>query len=372
MHSILPYLYTKRKSNHFLFLTDEPYSSRYQKLQIFDTIYLMIFKKRKLTLVSIGDIAVDAFIRIKEAQEVCNINSETCQLCLSFANKIPYEFDEVVLAVGNSANASVATAKLGLSSSLITHVGKDRYGKGCINSLKKSGVNVSRVYSHKEKRTNYHYVLWYGPERTILVKHEEFPYHLPKINKPDWIYLSSMGENSVEYHKAIEEYLLKNIDVKLAFQPGTFQMKLGTEILKHIYARTEIFICNVEEAEKITQTETKDIRILSEKIMALGPKIVVITDGPKGSYSFDGNRVLFIDVYPQEPAYERTGAGDSYASTFVTAIAYGENIETAMKWASINSMNVCKYVGAQKGLLTREEIKIYLDKAPADWTTKII
>ena len=337
----------------------------------------MIFTKKKITLVSIGDIAIDAFVRIKEAHEVCNINAETCQLCLSFANKIPYEFDAIVPAVGNSANASVAGSKLGLTSSLIAHVGKDKLGKECINTLKKFKVNTSHIYSHKDSRTNYHYVLWYGPERTILVKHEEFPYHLPKIKKPDWIYLSSMGENSVEYHKAIEGYLLKNTDIKLAFQPGTFQMKLGTEVLKDIYESTEIFICNVEEAERITltgqaQTQTKDIRTLSEKLMALGPKIVVITDGPKGSYSYDGKNLLFMESYPQEPAYERTGAGDAYASTFMTAIAYGENIETAMKWASVNSMNVCKYVGAQKGLLTIPEIKIYLDKAPASWTAKIV
>jgi ribokinase len=341
----------------------------------------MIFKK-KPTLVSIGDIAVDAFIRIKEAHEVCSINSETCQLCLSFANKIPYEFDEVVPAVGNSANAAVASSKLGFSSSLIAHIGKDKNGKDCLSTFKKYGVNTSHIYSHKDKRTNYHYVLWYGPERTILVKHEEFPYHLPNIKKPDWMYLSSMGSNSVSYHKDIENYLLKNPSIKLAFQPGTFQMKMGVEALKNIFARTEIFICNVEEAELITldpanavgqaQTNIKDVRILAEKIYEFGPKIVVITDGPKGSYSYDGKTLLFIDVYPQEPAYERTGAGDAYSATFMTAIAYGENIETAMKWASVNSMNVCKFVGAQKGLLTIPEIKVYLDKAQADWTTRII
>ena len=327
----------------------------------------MIFGKKKLSLIAIGDIAMDAFVRIKEAQEVCSIDTENCKLCLSFANKIPYEFDAVVPAVGNSANAAVASSKLGFKSSLIAHLGKDMHGKECLATLKKADVGISHMYSHKDKRTNYHYVLWYGPERTILVKHEEFPYRLPKIQKPDWIYLSSLGANSVEYHKEIENYILKNRDVKIAFQPGTFQMKLGVETLKNIYARTEIFICNVEEAELITQTKTKDIRVLSEKLFALGPKIVVITDGPKGSYTFDGKTVLFIESYPQEPAYERTGAGDSYASTFMCAVAYGEIIETAMKWASVNSMNVCKYIGAQKGLLTIDEIKVFLDKAPADW-----
>ena len=330
----------------------------------------MIFGKKKITMVAIGDIAVDAFIRIKEAQEVCSIDTENCKLCLSFANKIPYEFDQVIPAVGNSANAAVASSKLGLNSSIIAHVGKDSYGKTCLQTLENADVKTSHIYLHKDKRTNYHYVLWYGPERTILVKHEEFPYHLPKIAAPDWMYLSSLGANSVEYHKEIEKYLLENKNIRLAFQPGTFQMKLGTDTLKNIYTRTEIFICNVEEAALITNTNTKDIKTLSEKLFGLGPKMIVITDGPKGSYSYDGTTLLFLESYPQEPAYERTGAGDSYASTFMCATAYGESVETAMKWASVNAMNVCKFVGAQKGLLTKEEIKIFLDKAPESWQPK--
>ncbi|MEI6480411.1 MAG: carbohydrate kinase family protein [bacterium] len=332
----------------------------------------MIFGKKKLNIVSIGDIAVDAFIRIKETSDTCSIDTENCKICLNLANKIPYEFDEVVPAVGNSANAAVSFSKLGFNSSLVANVGKDRYGTECTNTLKKLGVNVGHVASHKDKRTNYHYVLWCGPERTILVKHEEFPYSLPKIKNPDWIYLSSLGGNSLDYHHQIAEYLSKNKEVKLAFQPGTFQMKLGTEVLKKIYERTEIFICNVEEAELITNTKTKDIKELSEKLHALGPKIVVLTDGPQGSYSYDGTKLLFIEAYPQEPAYERTGAGDAYSSTFVGSIAHGETIENSMKLASVNSMNVCKYIGSQKGLLTLKDIKTYLDNAPKSWQPKEI
>ena len=52
------------------------------------------------------------------------------------------------------------------------------------------------------------------------------------------------------YHLEIAEYLKSHPNTKLAFQPGTFQMKLGTEVLGDIYARTEIFFCNVEEAQK--------------------------------------------------------------------------------------------------------------------------
>ena len=64
---------------------------------------------------------------------------------------------------------------------------------------------------------------------------------------PKWIYLSSMAASSAGFYDKITDYLEKNPSVKLAFQPGTFQLELGTDKLKKIYARTEVFAVNVEE-----------------------------------------------------------------------------------------------------------------------------
>ena len=61
----------------------------------------------ELDFVAIGDIATDAFIRLKDANVHCDINIEKCELGVSFGDKIPYEFVEVVPAVGNAANAAV-------------------------------------------------------------------------------------------------------------------------------------------------------------------------------------------------------------------------------------------------------------------------
>ena len=72
----------------------------------------------KIEFLAIGDTTIDAFIRLQEASVHCDINKENCQLCMRFGDKIPYEFVEVVPAVGNSANAAVSAARLGLSSAL--------------------------------------------------------------------------------------------------------------------------------------------------------------------------------------------------------------------------------------------------------------
>lgn len=323
--------------------------------------------------VSIGDIVTDAFIKLKDASAHIDIDQGAKEICMRFADKIPYDDVFVIPAVGNSANAAVSAARLGLSSALISNVGGDYFGEECLGQLKKEKVSIDFMTTHNGMKTNYHYVLWYGDDRTILVKHEEYPYGLPDFDDPKWVYMSSMGENSLPFHKEIAEYLLKHPDVKLAFQPGTFQMKFGTDALQGIYKRSELFFCNKEEAQRILKSEEKDIKKLLARIRDLGPNIVVITDGPDGAYTFDGSEALYLRAYPDpKPPFERTGAGDAFSSTFTVALALGKDVREALMWGPVNSMSVVQKIGAQEGLLSVEEIHNHLMKAPSDYVPQKI
>ena len=329
-----------------------------------------LFNRNKdFDFIAIGDITTDAFIRLKDAKVNHKNDGQKMELILRFGDKVPYEFVEEVKAVGNSANAAVCATRLGLDAALITNVGDDHNGHECIATLKNNKVATDFVKVHKDKETNYHYVLWFEDDRTILVKHHDYDYKLPDIGVPKWIYLSSIGENSLDYHKQIAEFLRQNQTVRFAFQPGTFQMKMGAEILKDLYARTDIFFCNVEEAKNILKKpEETDIKNLLREMRLLGPNVAVITDGPKGAYAFDGHEGFFMPPFPDEkPPYDRTGAGDAFSATFASAIALGKSLYDAFLWAPVNSMSVVQYVGAQKGLLTQEEILKYLSRAPENY-----
>ncbi len=320
--------------------------------------------------VAIGDIVVDAFIKLKDAKVNCDINNEHCTITMTFGDKIPYESVEVLPAVGNAPNAAVAAARLGLKSALVTNLGSDNNGKDSIEHLKGDNVATDFVQAHEGKLTNYHYVLWYESDRTILVKHYEYERHFPDIGSPKWVYLSSLGSDTKEYHHEIAEYLKSHPDINLAFQPGTFQISLGKEELKDIYARTKIVFCNMEEAERILGINTLGKEELLKRMMDLGPDIVVITDGSNGAHAYDGTDILFVPVYPQDEAYERTGAGDAFASTTVSALALGKELKDALLWGAINSMSVVQQVGAQKGLLSREKLEEFLKNAPAEFQIK--
>jgi ribokinase len=322
-----------------------------------------------LDFLAIGDTVVDAFIRIKDAHLNCKVDNSACELCFEFGAKVPYESVTIIPAVGNSANAAVAASRLGLKAGIVTFVGNDVNGRECKFNFESEGINTEYLIMENGKMTNYHYVLWFGDERTILIKHETFRAYLPEIkHKPKWIYLSSLGEHAKDLHFEIVKYLEENPDVKLAFQPGTFQIKMGTTMLADLYKHVEFFCCNKEEAQKILNTENSEIGALLEAINNLGPKIVSITDGKNGSYLRCHNENYFMPIYPdQKPPFERTGAGDAYASTLASCLAMGLSPLDAVKVAPINSMSVVQFIGAQEGLLSKKKIEEFLENAPASY-----
>ena len=323
------------------------------------------------TVVSVGDVVTDDFIKLLDDQAWTYVDGGgTTVLAMKFGTKLPFDHRQVVEGVGNAANAAVSFARLGLQSSFVTNVGGDNYGRDIITALHKNGVDTRFVRINPDKISNYHFALWYKEERTLLIKHENYDYHWPHLRPnevPEWMYFSSVSEHAVEYHDQIADWLEENSKVKLAFQPGTFQMEAGAERLKRIYQRTEVLVLNREEAVTVGGGNHADVHDLIDKLHALGPKIVVVTDGPAGAYASDGSKRLKMPLYPDpKPPYERTGAGDAFASTFVAALMKGNDIEDALRWAPINSMSVVQQVGAQAGLLNENQLKSYLQNAP-DW-----
>lgn len=321
-----------------------------------------------------GDVVMDAFIQLHEASVHCDLKREHCQLCMSFADKIPYESLVVAPAVGNASNVAVGASRLGLSTAMLTAIGRDHYGEEILDVYRKEGVTPEFVKVNAKKPTNYHFVLTFRAERTILIKHEDYEYADPRVldKRTDWIYFSSIGEHTLPFHHKVAEYLKRHPDVRMGFNPGTFQLRFGVEKLKEIYKYTHVLFLNREEAELVLRKkEGTDIHVLAAGLHKLGPKIVAITDGPRGAYASDGNSCYFMPPYPDpRPPISRTGAGDAFSTGFLSALIYGLPVHEALRWAPIESMHVVQFFGAQTGLLTKPKLMQLLKKAPKQYRAK--
>ena len=256
---------------------------------------------------------------------------------------------------------------------MMTWMGSDRLGDDCMDVLTSENIDTELTDRSDAVPTNAHYVLWFRAERTILIKHNEFPYRFPEFEAPSTIYLSSLAPTAGIIHDELAKWLPEHPQTKLIFQPGTFQIEEGKDTMAPIYKNTEVVACNKEEAERILERGPDDIKNLLRDMRALGPKIALVTDGPNGAYAYDGEQMLKVPMYPDpRPPVDRTGAGDAFTSTFAIALSLGKSLEAALLWGPINSMNVVQEVGAQKGLLTQEALEEHLRNAPEEYrVTKI-
>lgn len=315
-------------------------------------------------VISIGDATMDMFLGLNTVgSRVCAKDTDRCVLQLSYADKIEADFQEFATG-GNSANLAIGASRLGLNCAFYTVIGEDEIADILTHTFQKEGVSDEYVLRQKGGKTNFHVVLNHEAERTIIIYHNKRAYRFPKLKPSRWMYYSSMGEGFQSIQPAMISYV-KQHGVKLGFNPGTIQLKAGYKVLEPVIRETEVLILNKEEAHRLlgAKHDGIDWKALLHTLHQLGCKQVVITDGPNGAYAYDGTKYWYMPIF-EVPVIERTGAGDSFSTGVIAAMACGEKMEQALRWGAFNSASVIQEIGPQKGLLTKSQMQKYLKNNP--------
>ncbi len=312
-----------------------------------------------IDLLSVGDVTVDTFLFINDAHVECSLDKKACQLCVNYADKLPVERLER-LAAGNAANNAVGATRLGMKAVLVCSIGKDASGEMIRREMRGEGVDTRLITVQPRSQTNASTVLSFKGERTIFVYHAPRKYALPaKTPTARAMYYTSVGEHHEKLNRDVVTYI-KKTGALLGFNPGTYQLRSAAAALKSVLAVTGILFVNKEEAARIIG-RGGEIKEQLAALHQLGAKIVVITDGPSGSFVFDGEHFYTMGI-PDTPIVERTGAGDAFASAFLVARMRGKSVPDAMCWGTMNASSVIMYVGPQAGLLRASAIVAFHKK----------
>ncbi len=314
-------------------------------------------------LLSIGDATIDTFMTPLESETLCTIDRKLCLIAFKYGDKIPVKNLEFTIG-GNAANNAVGVKRLGVASAIVLTLGQDSVGDMIVSRLKEEGVDSTYVIQQPGTSSNYSTIINYSGERTIFVYHAPRSYEFPvKLPVTPWVYLTSMGESFRPFYNHFIEWMRKNPSIKLAFNPGSWQLRGELADVKEVMSLTYLIYVNREEAEKLTDFgesagRERDLLIALNKT---GPKICIITDGGNGAFAYDSINGKFLKsgILPVD-AYERTGAGDAFGSGTLSAIIHGKTLDEALLWGTCNSASVIGYTGAQKGLLKISEIDSWL------------
>lgn len=318
-----------------------------------------------LDLLSVGEAGLDVFMTPLETETLCEIDTKKCLIAFSYGEKIPVKNLEFSMGQ-NAANNAVGAERLGVKTAIVLTIGQDSTADIILAKLRGEGVDTTYVVQQPSTTSNFSSIINYQGERTIFSYHAPRSYEFPvKLPVPSWVYLTSMGESFRPFYNHIAEWLEKNPTIKLAFNPGTWQIRVGIEALRNIMKLTHMIYVNREEAEKLTSfpgESTGKEKELLEALEKLGPKICVVTDGGNGVFAYNGQTFLKCGVLPVD-AYERTGAGDAFGSGCLSALIKGKALDEALVWGTVNSSSVIGYTGSQKGLLKEVDMPIWLERA---------
>lgn len=307
-------------------------------------------------VVTIGDPTIDTFLKIHDAHLALRVEPEQTQLCIDYADKISVdEFHR--LPAGNCVNAGIAAARLGLRVGVYGVTGDDPEGRSIVNDLNDEGIDTSLMAIDRRRSTNSSTALVFQGERTLFVWHQPRSYHLPQLPPAAWLYATSVGPRGASVDRLHRDLVcqLERHPARLAFSPGTHQLRMGVRALAPLLRRSDLLLLNRHEACELTRVDA-DPKAQLKALERLGPKVVVMTDGTRGSYAFDGQSFLRTGVLPL-PVVDRTGAGDAYGATLMAAIRLGRPLDVAMAWGTVQAAHVVGVFGATPGLLSRRGIQ---------------
>jgi len=308
-----------------------------------------------MDILTIGDSCIDVTMHVSNADEVNMSGSDKQQICFLHGSKIPV--DRFYSAVGgNSVNVAAGCNRMGLKTAVYTEIGDDANGKLIVDELNKLGINTEFCIKNKAEVTNVNSIVVHNYERTIFSYHAPRNYKVRDWEKPTFLYYTSIGEGFEKFQMELIDYIEKNRDIGVIFNPGTQQMKAGYNSIKEFLEVTNILILNLDEAVRLVGE--KPLPKMHIDLQKLGPKLTVITDGKNGASGFDGENLVKVSAYNDgREVKDKTGAGDAFSSGFISAIFHKKPLKEALGWGSINSFGEITKESAGTGIFSKKEME---------------
>ena len=139
-----------------------------------------------------------------------------------------------------------------------------------------------------------------------------------------------------------------------------FWMSTALDDLKEVMTMIDVLLVNDSEARELSH-EFSLVKA-AKKIMAMGPRYLIIKKGEHGALLFHGDQVFFAPALPLEDVFDPTGAGDTFAGGFIGHLARTkdisfENMKTAIIVGSVMASFCVEKFGTERlKQITKEDI----------------
>ena len=335
---------------------------------------------------TIGSATMDVFVECDEANivSVCKKDRSADFMSYPYGAKIDMSSFSSNLG-GGGVNTAMNFANLGFDTSAIFKIGDDIYSEGILKTLSETNVNLDNIIQDKSISTGFSIILVsFQGDRTVLANRganaliELDDINFDALKDADLLYIAPLNGESNRVLEPLVKFAHKN-DIRVCFNAGSTSLKKGYEDIKKILCTSNIVVMNKEEAMMCTGVEVRpdtktehyskevihpDIKTMLNMLKVTDYQVIVVTDGGRGAYAYDGKKYYYCPTYPSD-VVSTLGAGDAFASTFCASLVRtGLDVGKSLMYASVVSASVVSIFGATEGLITFDEVEKHLAAKP--------
>ena len=298
-------------------------------------------------LISIGNISVDMYFQ----GESLTHDAERYNLAIGGKYLTDHFYEGLG---GGGANVAIGVKKMGFNSAIVGKIGNNQFKQLIINHLNDHDVST-KLCRYEENYLKISSILLtpFG-ERTIVnyeTPHEHIlqtDEEVQALSGAKMVYLSNLPRVSLEEKLHILRFTAKN-NIRTVINFGIKDCRRPLDQNLPLLEKADILIVNGHEFAELVKTSYEDIdfkKSISRYLPLAETKIVIVTDGPKGSYGYINGGVVYQVAVPVSKVIDTTGAGDGYTAGFIAGFLKTNNIEESMLSGAKYAVKIIEKVGA--------------------------
>lgn len=270
---------------------------------------------------------------------------------------------------GKVPTALVALSRLGVSAGLAASVGDDRYGRFCVDELKRSGVDVSHMKVQKDTPTNLcvclaeqstggrSFIGRLGAVRPLMAEELEEAY----IKQASWLHVWQM--NPAARQAAV---WMRESGGQVVIDADRYNREIEENLgLVDVFIGSEFFY---REMFPDWETKREDIGRALVSITARGPRIAIFTLGKEGLLGRCGEETFYVPAFTNITVKDTTGAGDVFHGAYICGLIKGMAAREAGRFASAVSAIKCTELGGRAGIPDYDSVLHFMETGEIDRT----
>ncbi len=298
-------------------------------------------------LISIGNISVDMYFQGE------SLTRDDSRFNLAIGGKYLTDYFHEGLG-GGGANVAIGVKKFGLHCAIMAKIGNNQFKKLIVQHLEDHGISM-KLCQHEEEYLKISSILLSPKGERTIVNYETPHEHLlqsddvlKELCNAKIVYMSNLPRVAL----AERIHILSSVEkcgTKTVLNIGSKDCRRPLEQISPLLKSADIIILNGHEFSDLVKVPYEKVD-LKKSVLHYLPlaerKILVITDGEKGSYGYVNGEVLYQEAHKVSKIVDTTGAGDGYTAGFIAEYLKTGDVKKSMTSGAGYSVKIIQKIGA--------------------------